>query len=76
MNHTITTTLSEPWYNFLISETKEAKLNKKGVIESALGEYKKQKLLKAIEEGLKDKNRQQEYRQICADFAKMRPRIP
>jgi len=66
MNHTITTTLSLDLYNFLVKETKRLKTTKKAILETALREYKKQQLREAVHEGLKD--RQEEYRQIAAEF--------
>ncbi len=68
MNHAITTTLSEPIYHFLKEESKAQKTSLKAIIESALKEYKKKKIIREVEEAFKDPERQKEQREICSQF--------
>mgnify|MGYP003950511831 CR=1 FL=1 len=65
MNHTLTTTLSNEIYEFLLKDAEETKSSKKHIIEEALKMYRKEKLRKAVEEGLKE--RYDEYKAIAAE---------
>lgn len=65
MNHTFTTTLSNEIYEFLLKDAEETKSSKKHIIEEALKMYRKEKLRKAVEEGLKE--RYDEYKSIAAE---------
>ena len=69
MKHPFTTTLSDWAIQFLIDETegKGRRANKNEVIEAGLKMYKKAKLKKEIEAGLKRDN--DELRQITNEFA-------
>lgn len=65
MNHTLTTTLSDDIYKFLLDEAEESKSSKKHIIENALKMYRKDKLKKAVEAGLKE--RYEEHQHMVAE---------
>ena len=68
MNCTITTTLAEPLYKFLLSQAEEKKVSRKKILEEALNELQKKELLKQIEEACKDEELMNENRKICNEF--------
>ncbi len=76
MNCTITTTLAEPWYKFLLSQAEEKKVSRNKILEEALNELQKKELLRQIEEACKDEKLMKEQAQICKEFSRMRPQIP
>ena len=67
MNHTITTTLWEKFFNFLNEESKSKKITKKAIIEKWLEYYKKQELKKQVKEWFQ--KRLWEYKNINSEFS-------
>ena len=67
MSYTITTTLSEELYAFLVAEAKNLGSTKKAILEAALKEYKKQKLKNDVAKGLK--LREKEYKEMQNQFS-------
>lgn len=65
MNIVLTTTLSQPIYQFLNEQATTKKTTKKNILEEALRLYQKQQLEIQIKEGFKD--RKKEYQQIAKE---------
>lgn len=76
MSHTITTTLSDGLYTFLIDESQRQSTSKKAILEAALKEYRKQQLRKAVATGAQE--RHEEYQDIANELheAKMQSLEP
>jgi len=68
MKHPFTTTLNTWAIEFLKSEAKKEKVDRNDVLESALKLYKIVKLKKEVDEAFADESRNEEYRQIAAEF--------
>lgn len=66
MSYTITTTMEESVYDFLVEQAKKQKTTKKAIIEEALKKYEKEKLKQEIIEWLKE--RQEENCEIADEF--------
>lgn len=66
MKNTFTTTLDSTLFRFLSEEASRQETPRNRVLEEALKMYRKAKLKKEVEEGLKE--RQKEYKKTSSEF--------